>query len=302
MELSYENRMNLAFDKPLIYKNILLYPATLRYYDIFAVADDCLDINRINEKDIELLRLPYLDYMYRKSLLEEDFKYKWNMLIFILNIVLGTEQILNVIENKENNRLYIKVCQKSKDYDLLKKEYDNLTMSFLNQLNSKTLTEKSKSNIQDKLKDLESKLYIDIIINAQEFDEIRELIMLQNDIKSEHYSEESKKILEETRQKLKQAKGDSGITFEDLVTAVCYSTHINPSDIENMTIRRFNRYLDITLRKDDYYLYKQAELSGSIELKTELKHWISHYEPKGRYEGLLVKNNDLMSLANDGKI
>ena len=87
MELSYENKMNLAFDKPLAYKSLLLYPATLPYYSIFAAADECLDTSRMDEKNKKLLRLPYLDYLYEKSLVDNNFKNKWNMLICILNIV-----------------------------------------------------------------------------------------------------------------------------------------------------------------------------------------------------------------------
>lgn len=50
MNISYENKINLAFDKPLEYKSLLLYPATLPYYSIFVSADECLDVSRIDEK------------------------------------------------------------------------------------------------------------------------------------------------------------------------------------------------------------------------------------------------------------
>ena len=62
-------------------------------------------------------------YMYEKSLLDESFKNKWNMLICILSIVLQ-EQSFDII--RENGRLYLKVYQRSKDYELLNKQYKAL--------------------------------------------------------------------------------------------------------------------------------------------------------------------------------
>ena len=57
MNLSYENINHLAFDEPLEYKSLLLYPVTLPYYSIFASAEECLDVSRLDEKDVRLLRL-----------------------------------------------------------------------------------------------------------------------------------------------------------------------------------------------------------------------------------------------------
>ena len=41
INISYENKINLAFDKPLEYKGIYIYPATLPYYSIFLNAEEC---------------------------------------------------------------------------------------------------------------------------------------------------------------------------------------------------------------------------------------------------------------------
>ena len=73
--------------------------------------------------------------------------------------------------------------------------------------------------------------------------------------------------------------------------------------MEEMTIRRFNRYLDFAMKKEDYYLYKQLELSGMIKMKSDLPHWIGHYKPKGKFDDVLVDSSGLMSsLENGGKI
>ena len=73
-------------------------------------------------------------------------------------------------------------------------------------------------------------------------------------------------------------------------------------EMSNMTIRRFNRYLDLILNKDDYYMYKTLELSGNIELKQDLSYWVKHYEPKGKFDDVIISNSSLLPSIQDGKI
>lgn len=298
--ISYEDRINLAFDKPLNYKGILLYPATLDYYSIFAVADECLDVNRIDERDKRLLRLPYLDYMYEKGLVDKQAQYRWSMLIYILRIVFGETQTFDV--NRENGRIYIKVYQRSENYELLNKEYTILRTNFFSSHKDTQATADELTDISKKLTDLQGKMYKTITISSEEFEQLRKVIMIQNDVKIEtKYDERTRRLLDEMREKLKQVEHNgSNIEFEDLMDIVSYMMHIKPSDMENMTIRRFNRYLDIALKKDDYYMYKSLEVSGQVKFKSEIKHWVSHYEPKSKYEGLLIDSSGLMSSLGDG--
>lgn len=299
-DISYENRMNLAFDKPLEYKGILLYPATLEYYSIFAVADECLDVNRVDEKDKRLLRLPYLDYMYEKGLVDAQAQYRWSMLIYILRIVFGESQPFEI--ERENGKIYIKVYQRSENYELLNKEYTILRANFFASHKEEKATKEQLNEISKKLTDLQKKMFNIITIGSEEFEELRKLIMVQNDIKIEvKYDERTRQLLDEMREKLKQTRAnDNDVDFEDLMTAVSYMMHINQSEMEHMTIRRFNRYLDIALKKDDYYMYKSLEVSGQVKFKSEIKHWLSHYEPKSKYDGLLINSSDFMSSLGDG--
>lgn len=139
------------------------------------------------------------------------------------------------------------------------------------------------------------------MIGSEDFEEIRKLIMIQNDIKAQHYDAQTEKFLYQMKEKLQQTRAAKDNTdLEDLITVVAYSMNINPTDMENMTIRRFNRYLHIVLSKDDYYMYKQLELSGMIKMKSDLPHWINHYEPKGKFDDILVDSSGLMSSLRDG--
>lgn len=301
MELSYENKMNLAFDKPLEYKSLLLYPVTLPYYSIFASADECLDVSRLDEKNKKLLRLPYLDYLYEKSLLDNSFKNKWNMLICILNIVFRKDQPFDII--RQEGRVYIKVYQRSEKYELLNKEYTIIRTNFLQQHKEKEASEVELEDVAKKLTELQEKMYNHIMIGAEDFDIIRDMIMQQNDIKPQHYDIKTEQLLYQMKAKLSSTRKTDGTDLEDLITIVCYSMHIKPEEMIDMTIRRFNRYLNIITSKDDYYMYKQLELSGMIKMKSDLPHWISHYKPKGKFDDVLISNEEFVSsLKNGGKI
>lgn len=301
MELSYENKINLAFDKPLTYKSLLLYPATLPYYSIFAAADECLDTSRIDEKNKKLLRLPYLDYLYEKSLVDNNFKNKWNMLICILNIVFKEDQPFDIV--RQEGRVYIKVYQRSEKFELLNKEYTIIRTNFLQQHKKNDASKEELEQVAKKLSELQEKMYNSVMIGSEDFDIMRKMIMLQNDIKSQHYDAKTEEFLYQMKEKLSSTRKSDNTDLEDLITVVSYSMRIDPIEMENMTIRRFNRYLKIVMNKDDYYMYKQLELSGMVKMKSDLPHWISHYEPKGKFDDVLVNNDEFVStLKNGGKI
>lgn len=301
MNISYENMMHLAFDEPLEYKTLSLYPAKLFYYSIFSSADECLDASRLDERDLRLMRLPYLEYMYEKSLVDEDFKNRWNMLICILGIVLQ-EQAFDII--RENSRLYLKVYQRSEDYELLNKEYDSIQNKMLDKYGLDGEIDEADLKVYLKrIEEIKNGMFNIIEIGSEDFDELRELIMIQNDIKPQHFNAETEKLLYEMKAKLKKTRMDtSDTTMEDLITTVSYITHMSNKEMKDLTIRRFNRYLAMALTKDDYYMYKSLELSGAIKMKTELPHWIKHYEPKGKFDDILVNNGNLLSSLGDGKI
>lgn len=300
MNISYENTMHLAFDEPLEYKTLSLYPAKLFYYSIFSSADECLDVSRLDERDLRLMRLPYLEYIYEKSLIDEDFKNRWNMLICILSIVLQ-EQSFDII--REDGRLYLKVYQRSKDYELLNKEYKKLQDEVVDGYANKKINNDNIKDYAKRIDEIKEKMFNIVKIGSEEFEEMRQLIMIQNDIKPQHFNAETEKLLYEMKVKLNSTrKSKSDTTIEDLVTIVSYMMHIPQSEMENLTIRRFNRYLDIALSKDEYYMYKSAELTGMVKMKTEIPHWIKHYEPKGKFDDVLMDSGGLMSSLGDGKI
>lgn len=300
MNISYENEIHLAFDEPLEYKELLLYPATVRHYSLFNIADECLDAPRFNEKDINLLRLPYLEYIYEKSKIDSKFEARWNLLICILNIVLGEKQPFEII--KKDKRIYIKVYQKSDNYELLNKEYTALEMNFLKEHKEKEIGQKELSKISEQLTTIQDKMYNIIEIGSEDFENIRYLIMLQNDIKSQHFDLKTEKLLYEAKEKMAKIKKSNDKTdFEDLVRAVAYSSHKTMQEIKKMTIRGFNRELHYIMEEKEYYIYRLLDASGMIKLKKGLQHWINHYEPRGKFDDVLIDSEEFKELYGNNK-
>ena len=49
---------------------------------------------------------------------------------------------------------------------------------------------------------------------------------------------------------------------------------VNSRDIDEMTIRRYNRMSTMLSQREDYLMAKQAEMTGFVTFKTPIKHWI----------------------------
>jgi len=299
VNMSYNNALSLAFDKPLEYKTLYLYPAKMPHYSIFRTIGDVLTISKDDEKDIKLLRLPYLEYMYEKSLVSEEYKVKINMLIYILEVVLK-DQIFDISKIGEN--VYIRVYQRTKNYDLLINEYNDM----IENLNKENISDADKYYYTDKIKEFQDKMYNIVTLGSEEFLEVRDLIFQQNDILIEEYNPNTERILKETKDKLDKIKKKTDVDetdLEDLITAVAFHLKLeNNETLYDMTIRRFNRYVDIIFSKEDYYMLRTAQLSGNISAEENIPYWFKHYKPKSKYDGILVSSNNLLSGFDGDKI
>ena len=149
-------------------------------------------------------------------------------------------------------------------------------------------------------------MFTSIDLDAQDFEQIRNMIMEQNDIKPQHYNAQTEKLLYEMKQKLKMAQHSgkkSDTTLENLIDILAYCKGCENKDLKDMTIRRFNRQLNIAMQKDDYYMYKQLELCGMIQMKSEIPDWKTPYRPRGKFDDILTDGGALLSsLGEENKI
>jgi hypothetical protein len=142
--------------------------------------------------------------------------------------------------------------------------------------------------------------YIENIeVNYKMFDDIRRIIILQNEISFDideflHY--EAEQALIDSSNKLNQDK----ITLEDQIDSLIIQTHYSEQDIKNLTIRRFNRLLRRINMRDDFIIAKEAEMGGMVKFKNPIKHWMISIEKQDKYSDVKTDSKSFNELK--GKI
>lgn len=122
-------------------------------------------------------------------------------------------------------------------------------------------------------------------ITPDKFDDIRQIILLQNGIEFNinefmHYGAE---------QRLKQAQHDisktqSQATIEDYIDSVVVALHLTENSINEMSIRKFWRYVKRCNSFTDYKVLKTGESSGMVTFKEPIKHWMASVDDENEYE------------------
>ncbi len=283
MEL-YEIANQAMFDEPVEYKGIKIYPITVRYYQIVKAASSAFAINTVADTDIELIGLPYMEYLMKKATKEPDFIHIWDIFNSILKLSFQ-EQIHSF--KYEGNFLKLIVAVPTDQYneetmcvyrEKLNK-YNELAKDSFHML----INERQIKKLREEIDSLTDTMFVFHTFDDNDFAEIKKIICFLNDIDDTildpRWEAELKKA-SEIMAKINSSKNPPDL--EDLIDAVAFHLHKLPSEIKDMTIRRFDRYLDLEINKENYRLCRTAELNGT-EFKQPLNHWLQKYKPKTRY-------------------
>jgi hypothetical protein len=132
----------------------------------------------------------------------------------------------------------------------------------------------------------------DTIFTSNDFDEIRNIIILQNEIETSnpHMKKETREMLDKARETKAKMSGDKQCGLEDQMICLSIAANLPLDDIYNMTIRKFRRYLRRVDHKIHYEIYKAASMSGFVEFKDKNfpKHWMIDLDAEDKYEDVLV--------------
>ena len=280
----YEIANQATFDEPVIYKGIKIYPITIRYYQIVKMAYMAFAVNTAADTDIELIGLPYMEYMMKKAQKEPDFVEVWNIFNSILRLSFN-DQLHSF--KYENGFLKLVVAVPTEKYNeetmCVYREklsiYRNLTVDSYHE----TLNKRQIFKILEEIDRLANEMFVFHTFGDEDFAEIKKIICYLNDIddtiidpKWEAELKKANKILNEI------SNSKNPPSTEDLIDVVAYQLHKLPSEIQDMTVRRFDRYLELELDRENYKLLRSAELNGT-EFKRPITHWLKGYKPKTRY-------------------
>jgi hypothetical protein len=228
-----------AFDKPIQYKNLLVYPVKMENYYEFVIMVQSLLLEK--NTTLEGIQKTYLDYLYVLTKKGDDDD---NLLRF---------------------DALLKLCLRKKDL-AIKYAYDDET------------GEKPFFTIYQSGDDYKKNIKGDIY-DPVDFDKLRLLILEQNDIElpDETISPAVRASMEEARRFKMRKSGTIPPTLEDQVACVMASTALRPDDIANLSIRKFGQLIQRIDMKLHYEIYLTSAMSGFVEFKDKsvLKHWMS---------------------------
>lgn len=142
-----------------------------------------------------------------------------------------------------------------------------------------------------------NQLYINnILITPEIFDDIRRIIIIQNDIDFDI----DEFINYDTEQRLLRAQKDitkeeSKSNIEDYIDSLIVAMNVTEERVMNMTVRKFWRYIKRYQLHEGYTIAKTGEYSGMVSFKQPIEHWMKSLEEDDKYKHLKTDENELKS-------
>jgi hypothetical protein len=237
---SWYNLQAYAFDKPVQYKNLLVYPATMDNYLEFHILAQCLLLEK--NATIDGISKTYFDYLYGLYAKEDEDQ---NLLKFdaLLRMCLRQKDAIIVYAPDNKGKTF---------FTFYKTESD-----------SKLGVNGDKYNAKD---------FDELRLLICEQNDI--------EIPDSKISPEVRKSMEEALYYRMRQSGNIPPTLEDQVICVMISTCLSLEDICKLSIRKFGQLLRRADAKLHYQVYLTAAMSGFVEFKDKsvLKHWMSGEE------------------------
>ena len=132
------------------------------------------------------------------------------------------------------------------------------------------------------------------IITPQIFDDIRRIIIIQNDIDfdiDEFLNYDTEQRLLKAQRDMDKNKDKANI--EDYIDSLVIAMHTTEDRIMNMTIRKFWRYIKRYNLHENYTILRTGECSGMVTFKEPIKHWMISLEENDKYEHLKADENEI---------
>ena len=137
----------------------------------------------------------------------------------------------------------------------------------------------------------------DFKITNEVFDDLRKIIIIQNDIDfdiDEFMNIDTIKALEKARD-FETKKNKEKANIEDYIDSLVIDMKVTEEYIENLTIRKFWRYIKRINKHDEYKAYRNGQMSGMVTFKEPLQHWMTSIEVSDKYENLKTDEDELRS-------
>ena len=134
----------------------------------------------------------------------------------------------------------------------------------------------------------------DEVITPQMFDDLRRIIIIQNDIDfdiDEFLNYDTEQRLLKAQKDLDKDKDKANI--EDYIDSLVIAMHTTEDRIMEMTIRKFWRYIKRYNLHENYTIMRTGECSGMVSFKEPIKHWMISLEEDDKYKHLKADENEI---------
>lgn len=129
------------------------------------------------------------------------------------------------------------------------------------------------------------------------FDDIRKIIILQNDIDfdiDEFINIDTIKALEHAKE-FEAKKNKEKADIEDYIDSLIINMKVTEEYVSNMTVRKFWRYIKRINKHEEYSAYRAGQMSGMVTFKEPMQHWMTSIEVTDEYENLKTDEDELRS-------
>lgn len=135
------------------------------------------------------------------------------------------------------------------------------------------------------------------LITENVFDDLRRIIILQNDIEfeiDEFVNIDTIHALEKARTFEVQKKKETA-NIEDYIDSLIVSLKVTEEYVSNITIRKFWRYIKRINKYDEYMTCRSGQMSGMVTFKEPLQHWMTSIEVVDKDENLKADEGEVRS-------
>lgn len=131
------------------------------------------------------------------------------------------------------------------------------------------------------------------VITEKDFDEFKNVVLDLNGLEDANYeiSEEVEKALEEAEKEKAKMHNRKPTTIEDMIDSYHVGAGFSYAEIGEEPIAKFIKNVKRFVNREDYVMFKTAELSGNVKFKQEIQHWLRPVESEGRYSDARVDLN-----------
>lgn len=277
-----------TYDQPVPFKELTLYPVTVKDYNEFLSSSACLTLNK--NDDPKGIAMSHIDYLLSKMQDEKEGP------LWSLRFTKILELCLHI-----KSGLKCPKCGKFMSFEEFYMKYEDPSIENKNDILLCECGEKMVETVRFKENEKKKKIFVfdGVELNSQDFNKLRKYIMYQNlpDYKDDSWVDKAVRDDQAARAELK-SRGSGTATLERKIMGVCANTHWKIDEVYSLSIRKFLMILGMIDDIMNYTITRTGLMSGfaSLPKGETVEHWLYKKD-----EGMYGKAMDAESFTNQIK-